>query len=124
MSAARNPFDAIHHIQLAIPAEGEERARSFYVDLLGMTEIPKPNELRARGGLWLESGGVKLHLGADHDFHAAMKAHPALRCVDYDVLLDRLRKSGVSVVNDGRPVDGKRHAYISDPFGNRIELIE
>lgn len=124
MSPVRDPFYAIDHIQLAIPSEGEERARSFYVNLLGMREIPKPRELRARGGLWLESGGVKLHLGLDHDFHAAMKAHPALRCVDYDALLDRLSRSGVSVVNDDRPVDGKRHCYISDPFGNRIELIE
>jgi catechol 2,3-dioxygenase-like lactoylglutathione lyase family enzyme len=36
------PFTAIDHVQLAIPAGEEDRARAFYRDLLGMVELAKP----------------------------------------------------------------------------------
>jgi catechol 2,3-dioxygenase-like lactoylglutathione lyase family enzyme len=32
----------LHHVQLAMPAEGEARAREFYAGLLGIPEVPKP----------------------------------------------------------------------------------
>src|SRR5262245_22002430 len=43
---------SIHHAQIMIPPGGEAEARRFYGELLGMTEIEKPEPLRARGGLW------------------------------------------------------------------------
>ncbi|HEY1428717.1 MAG TPA: VOC family protein [Candidatus Tumulicola sp.] len=118
-------FLAIDHVQLAMPACGEARAREFYVRLLGMVEIEKPEELRARGGAWFGSGIVQIHLGVEADFGPAKKAHPALRCSDYDGLLATLREAGIVAVGDSSAVpDGSRHAYVEDPFGNRIELID
>lgn len=116
------PFIAIDHVQLAMPASAEETARSFYRDVLGMAELPKPLELAKRGGCWFESGSVQLHLGVETDFRAAKKAHPALRCQDYEALTSRLRVAGVEV-NDDASIPGVRRCHISDPFGNRIELI-
>jgi len=46
------PVIGLDHVQLAMPANGEVRAREFYGDLLGLTEIPKPPHLARRGGLW------------------------------------------------------------------------
>lgn len=43
---------ALDHVQVAIPAGGEDRARAFYGGLLGLKEIPKPAALSARGGVW------------------------------------------------------------------------
>ncbi len=43
----------------------DPEARSFYVDVLGLTEEPKPVELLDRGGVWLRSGDVSLHLGVE-----------------------------------------------------------
>jgi 4-hydroxyphenylpyruvate dioxygenase-like putative hemolysin len=40
----RYPFTAIDHVQLAMPTGEEDRARAFYCTLLGMTELPKPQE--------------------------------------------------------------------------------
>ena len=80
------PFTALDHVQLAMPAGEEERARAFYVGVLGMTELPKPAELRGRGGAWFASGAVQLHLGVDGAFVPARKAHPALRCAVYGAL--------------------------------------
>lgn len=117
------PFTAIDHVQLAMPSGGEETARQFYRDLLGMAEIPKPPELAKRGGCWFESGKVQIHLGVEKDFRPAKKAHPALRCRDYAAFLARLSEGSVKVaeVDD---IPGVRRCHIHDPFGNRIELIE
>jgi catechol 2,3-dioxygenase-like lactoylglutathione lyase family enzyme len=105
-----------------MPADEEETARRFYCKALGMTEIPKPEELAKRGGGWFESGSVQLHLGVEADFRPAKKAHPALRCRDYDALILRLRAAGVDVKEDSA-IPGVRRCHVSDPFGNRIELI-
>jgi catechol 2,3-dioxygenase-like lactoylglutathione lyase family enzyme len=118
---AEAPFLAIDHVQLAMPAGEEERAQRFYRDLLGMVEIPKPPQLAKRGGCWFASGGVQLHLGVEKDFRAAKKAHPALRCFDYDGLTSRLRAAGVETKED-ESVPGVRRCHVFDPFGNRIEL--
>lgn len=107
-----------------MPPGEETLARSFFIDVLGMTEVPKPAELLSRGGVWFRSGDVFLHLGVDHAFRAATKAHPAFRCAGYDALLKRIHSHGVPVKADERLIEGRRHCYVSDPFGNRIELID
>ena len=50
---------SIDHVQLAMPKGSEDRARNFYRDVLGMTEIPKPEPLAERGGCWFGSGKRK-----------------------------------------------------------------
>ena len=58
-------LQAIDHVQVAIPVGGEERARPFYRDLLGLIEQPKPADMARRGGAWFEAGGIKVHLGVE-----------------------------------------------------------
>ena len=55
----------------AIPPGGEPAARTFYGEVLGLTELPKPEALRGRGGLWFQAGPVQLHLGVEPDFSEA-----------------------------------------------------
>ena len=110
------------HVQLAMPAGQEEVAREFYARTLGIPEVPKPPELAKRGGAWFEDGAVKIHLGVEADFRPARKAHPALIVHDLDALLTTLRSKGHQIVPaDGVPAVHRVH--VSDPFGNRIELI-
>jgi catechol 2,3-dioxygenase-like lactoylglutathione lyase family enzyme len=116
------PFQAIDHVQLAMPPGGENAARAFYAEILGMTEIPKPVELVGRGGCWFRSGAVEIHLGVQADFRAATKAHPALRCTNFDALTAKLRQAGVEAV-EALDIPGVRRCHIADPFGNRIELL-
>jgi catechol 2,3-dioxygenase-like lactoylglutathione lyase family enzyme len=117
------PFTTVDHVQLAMPAGKEDKARAFYRDFLGMTELPKPPELAKRGGCWFASGEVQIHLGVEKDFRPAKKAHPALVCRDYEALTARLREVGVEVTADDKN-PGMTRGYIHDPFGNRIELIQ
>lgn len=117
-----SPFLKIDHVQLAIPGGMEERARDFYLKVLGFTEIPKPETLAGRGGLWLRSGAAVIHLGVDSDFHAARKAHPALICRDYSATIHQLQNAGFHPVPDSS-IPGLTRCHVLDPFGNRIELI-
>ncbi len=85
----------IDHIQLAMPAGQEEKARAFYTGVLGFTEFPKPDMLANRGGAWFFSATVKIHLGIDANFHAARKAHPAFLVDNLDVMLLKLKQAGI-----------------------------
>ena len=87
-----------------------------------MMEIAKPAELAKRGGCWFASGNVQIHLGVEENFRPAKKAHPALRCGSYEVLIEKLRRTGVeTIADDANP--GVTRCYIQDCFGNRLELI-
>jgi len=105
-----------------MPAGQEAVARAFFCDVLGMAEIPKPPELAKRGGCWFQSGNVQIHLGVETDFRAAKKAHPALRCRNYDALLAHLATAGVHA-EEANDIPDVRRCHIHDPFGNRIELV-
>ena len=59
----------------------------------------------------------------EQDFRPARKAHPALLVSDLGALVSRLRDAGIHIVRD-EPLDGYERVYVSDPFGNRIELME
>lgn len=115
--------ERIDHVQLAMPEGGEEAARGFYRDLLGLPEIAKPPNLAPRGGCWFGNGSVSLHLGVEEAFRPARKAHPALMVSDLAALVDRLRTQGCRIVED-QPLAGYERCYVDDPFGNRIELME
>ena len=115
---------SIDHVQIAMPAGEEEKARAFYVNLLGFSEIPKPAELAKRGGAWFESGRVQVHLGIEADFKPARKAHPAFIVDELDVLIAHIKASGYEIDTSQPPLDGYKRAHVFDPFGNRIELME
>jgi catechol 2,3-dioxygenase-like lactoylglutathione lyase family enzyme len=114
---------AVDHVQLAAPAGSEPALRTYYVDVLGMTELPKPPVLAARGGCWFQAGPVQLHLGIEADFRPAKKAHPGLRVTDIETFAERLEAHGAQVHWDaGLP--GHRRFYSHDPAGNRLEFLE
>jgi len=106
-----------------MPRGQEEDARAFYVAVLGFSEVPKPERLAARGGAWFRSGAAEVHLGVEDDFRPARKAHPALLVEDLAAVVSRCAGAGVPVTRD-EPLPGYDRVYVSDPFGNRIELLE
>jgi catechol 2,3-dioxygenase-like lactoylglutathione lyase family enzyme len=114
---------ALDHVQLAMPPGGEAAAEAFYSGVLGLPRVPKPEALAARGGCWFERGALRVHLGVEDGFRPARKAHPAIAVRDLGALVERLRASGVEV-RPGDGVPGMEQAYVDDPFGNRIELIQ
>lgn len=121
-----NLFEGIDHVQLAAPPGCEADARRFYGEWLGLPEVPKPPDLAARGGCWFLCGPQQVHIGVEQDFRPAKKAHPGLRLRDaaaLDVLRARLAAHGVAITEDRAQVPGTHRIFVSDPFGNRLEIL-
>jgi catechol 2,3-dioxygenase-like lactoylglutathione lyase family enzyme len=118
------PIFSIDHIQIAMPEGQEDATRVFYIDILGFTEIPKPPSLIKRGGVWLQSQDVQLHLGVEKDFRSARKAHPAFIVHDLDAMLEKVQRAGYEWDSSQPPLEGYKRAHVYDPFGNRLELME
>jgi catechol 2,3-dioxygenase-like lactoylglutathione lyase family enzyme len=113
----------LEHAQLAMPRGREADARAFYGGVLGIPEAPKPPELAVRGGCWFEDGPLKLHLGVEDDFRPAKKAHVALVVEDLDSLLAAAHAIGCET-QPPEAMGEFRQAYVFDPFGNRLELLQ
>jgi catechol 2,3-dioxygenase-like lactoylglutathione lyase family enzyme len=123
----------LHHVQVACPAGGEQAARRFYADGLGMTEVDKPAALRGRGGCWFRAydaaGAVaaEIHVGVEDPFTPARKAHPAL-VVEDEAELARL---AAQLTKGGHQVDERERTtfagylrfHVDDPHGNRVEVL-
>jgi catechol 2,3-dioxygenase-like lactoylglutathione lyase family enzyme len=113
----------LDHVQLAMPEGREADAVAFYEGILGISQVPKPDHLARRGGCWFETDDLKVHLGVDVDFRPATKAHPAFIVDDVRALVEALVAAGYAV-NDDEPLAGYDRVYVTDPFGNRIELMQ
>ena len=113
----------LSHINITMPKGGEDLARAFYTGHLGLREIPKPEPLRVRGGVWFAAGGLDIHVSVEESRGGAdVYRHFGLECADVDGLRASLSAAGVATEN-GRPAPWKRF-FVRDPFGNRIEIHE
>jgi catechol 2,3-dioxygenase-like lactoylglutathione lyase family enzyme len=113
----------IDHVQIAMPVGGEAQARAFFGALLGLEELPKPDDMAGRGGCWFVAGAHQIHLGVEANFRPAKKAHIALRAGDLAELRARFEAAGYATFDDV-PVAGRRRFFSNDPFDNRIEFLE
>jgi catechol 2,3-dioxygenase-like lactoylglutathione lyase family enzyme len=113
----------VNHVQLAIPADGEEKCRAFWGDILGLTEVPKPPALAPRGGCWFDGPGFQVHLGVEADFRPARKAHPGFEVRGLTELAELLAMHGCDITWSDE-VPGQERFHTADPFGNRIEFLE
>jgi len=117
------PILNLNHVQIAIPAGGESRARDFYSGILGFTEIEKPPQMAERKSIWFVAGAVNLHLGIEPDFTPAKRAHPAFVVAELDEILAACDRAGI-ITKPDTSFNNFRRFHIFDPFGNRLELME
>ena len=113
-------LEGVHHVSLNV--EDVETARRFYVEVLGLEEIPRPPF--PFPGAWLRSGGQEIHLIAEANHRAPEGQHFAFRVADLGAAAAELAALGVKV---GGPIDvpgAGRQAFLRDPSGNLIELNE
>jgi catechol 2,3-dioxygenase-like lactoylglutathione lyase family enzyme len=123
----------LHHVQVTCPRGGEDGARLFYGEGLGLTEVDKPAELAGRGGAWFrsydEAGGVaaELHVGVEEPFAPARRAHPAFVLPSLEVLEEvvmRLGRLGHEVDrSEWDTFPGYWRVHANDAAGNRVELL-
>ena len=116
-----------------------ERSRAFYVGVLGLEEVPRPETFEFPG-LWLQIGEQQLHLIGEVEDGRAKQVHPGFRADelasgyaghfaievdDLDATIAALKANGGTLVGGPRPRgDGVLQAYISDPDGHVVELMQ
>jgi catechol 2,3-dioxygenase-like lactoylglutathione lyase family enzyme len=115
-------FKQLDHIQICIPSGKEDEARKFYTGIIGLTEIPKPSELIANGGLWYRVADIQLHIGTENEINKS-KRHPAFEVGDLALVRKYLEECGVKIREEIQVLGQNRFSFF-DPFGNRIELLE
>ena len=123
----------LHHVQVACPPGGEDVARLFWAEGLGLTEVAKPADLAGRGGAWFrsyaDSGKVtaEVHVGVEDPFAPARKAHPALLLdgvPGLEAAAARLARLGFEVDwTERHTFPGHQRCHTRDGHGNRVELL-
>jgi catechol 2,3-dioxygenase-like lactoylglutathione lyase family enzyme len=113
----------LSHVNVTMPKGSEDIARSFYGGLLGLREIPKPEAVRGRGGVWFAADGLDVHVSVEENRGGPdAYRHFGLEYDDVEGMRAKLKAAGVPT-EDGRLTPWKRF-YVLDPFGNRIEIHE
>jgi len=113
---------ALDHVQLLVPRGGEKPCRDFYVGVLGLREIERPEAVRGRAFLWVAVGRQQVHFRVDNDFRRSPIAHPAFLVDDIAALEQTLVARGFHPTRAQIATDGRFH--VEDPFGNRLEFMQ
>lgn len=121
----------IDHVTLVV--RDLDASRRFYVDLLGMTVVPRPAFDFA--GAWFQAGSTLIHLilesdrsgpaGVNEDGHTKSSRghHLAFSVDDAAAAATELDAAGVTFISKPkRRPDGAIQTFILDPDGHIIEL--
>ena len=111
----------IDHIQIAVPKALEPECLSFYRTVLTLTEVEKPEHLKARGGAWFQAGPTQMHIGIDPDASPKSKRHICFLVGDLAEAKTEILSHGVPIEDEGL-AEGLRRFFVRDPAGNRIEI--
>ena len=116
----------IHHVNVTVPKSFEDAAKHFYGVVMGLEEVPKPEDSRGRGGAWYQLGPVQLHLSLEGPLgeDCISKRHVCYTVSDLAEAEERFRNAGVEVLPDDLPTPGWPRFYVRDPGGNRLEIAQ
>ena len=112
---------AIDHVQTTVPKALEKECLTFYRGMLGLKEIPKPEELRARGGAWFEVGPIQFHIGVDPEGSPMSKRHVCFLVSDLRHAKAEMLARGTAIEEES-VAEGLNRFFVRDPAGNHIEI--
>ena len=122
---------SIDHVTLVV--KDLDQSRKFYVEGLGMREVPRPGFTFP--GLWFQAGPTQIHLIGEHvggcpagnplpeQFRTSRSHHFAFLVDDVEAAYARAQELGMKIVSPpkARP-DGFVQVFLNDPDGHVVEL--
>jgi catechol 2,3-dioxygenase-like lactoylglutathione lyase family enzyme len=123
----------------ALLVKDVDRSKRFYVQILGLEEVPRPSSFDFPGA-WLRKGSAEIHLiGEDEPGRTAQVqpggyssgelsighvTHFAFEVADLDEARQHLQAHHIALVGGPRPRgDGVMQMYVRDPDGYIVELF-
>lgn len=116
-------FNGLDHFQLTAPIGTEKETRYFFTEVLGCSEVEKPDSLSHFDSLWFDMGKLIIHIGLDENHHAEKRGHPAFDVKNIQALMDRLDQYEIEYEEDFN-MPGARRFYTYSFFGHRMEFLE
>ena len=115
-------YVGLQHV--SVPSTDLDRSEFFYCDQLGFERIPRPPF--PVEGIWLAAGeGLSVHITRSPRAHPALAFHHfAIEVSDMQSALEHLTASGINYERREYVLGAGKQAYLRDPDGNLIELIE
>jgi catechol-2,3-dioxygenase len=113
----------LNHI--AIEVKNIQEALVFYIDVLGLSEMITPADIKESGIRWIDLGnGQALHLVENREATAASIAHFAITVEDVESWRTYLDNRGVETFSPKIKLYNAERFFLKDPTGNRIELVK
>ena len=119
MGRHRMKLTGIHHSSIVVT--NMERARHFYGQVLGLSEVERPSNF-TNPVRWFEVGDEHIHLIPSDRPDTTSPRHFALHVDDADAAREHFRTHGIAI-QETEPIAGADRFFISDPDGNTIEII-
>lgn len=110
----------IQHVTQEVPPPQLEACVKFY-SIIGFAQVRVPAGIEGRA-LWLERGTTQIHLMPREDA-APPSGHVGIVVARYDEVLAQLRDEGHEI-EPRREHWGSPRAYVRDPAGNLVELMQ
>jgi catechol 2,3-dioxygenase-like lactoylglutathione lyase family enzyme len=111
----------IQHVTWEVHREVADECAAFY-ELLGFRRVEPPPSLAERA-VWLEAGPTQVHLMYVTEPVALPRGHVAVVVDPWSETLERLRAAGHEA-EPRREHWGSPRAYVRDPAGNLVELMQ
>ena len=118
-------ISGMHHVSMLV--KNTEVSLGFYIDVLGMRPIARPD--LGFPGAWLGVGEQQILLlelpnpdpAENRPAHGGRDRHLALTVTDLDKLIGRLEQAGISY---SLSKSGRAALFCRDPDGNGLEFIQ
>jgi len=113
---------SVNHVQVNVPTSHLQAARDFYLNFLGLKEIPRPTTFTSPG-IWMHAGQFEMHIGVEDNVNrSATRAHVAYEVSDLSLWRRKVTDAGYPIKEQPKIPNYDRFQF-RDPFGNNIEII-
>jgi catechol 2,3-dioxygenase-like lactoylglutathione lyase family enzyme len=114
---------SLHHVNVTVPPELEAATKTFYGEIVGLKQIPKPATSR-QSGAWYEIGDVQLHLSVEDEPRQISSRHICFAVSNLDEAEQTFCRARVEIIPDPRPNPDSPRFYVRDPGGNQLEIVQ